>query len=290
MLEKSVNRERSFGSVVYEEFDSQALSDAMHQHESYELVYVESGAGNWQMGRAHGAFSAGSLLLCPPRTLHLWRSGEGEVGPRLARGIVLRFGRRVLPESLLRLPEMLALRRLFEEADSGLVFEVADRDRLRTRLRSVDRATGALRLARMYVALELIAGYRRRQVSDSKEPATHRQARSSARFEAVRRFLERRFAEQVTRSEAAAHAGMEEAAFSRFFRSASGVTFADFLANLRIRHAATLLGNRRDLPVPEIARRSGFRNLGAFHRQFKRRLGTTPQAYRNAANSESMAP
>ena len=290
MLENRSNRARNQGSIAYQEFDIQTLSDPLHQHDGFELVYIEAGRGEWQIGQKRGRFGPGSLLLCPPKVLHLWQSEKAASGSAQAKGIVLRFGRECLPDALWELAEMESLRRLFEEADRGLVFEVPDRDRLRTRLRSIERSQGALRMARLYVALELVSTYRITQVTEKEELKKAESARATARYEAVKRFIEERFSGALTRSETAAHAGLEDAAFSRFFRQMSGTTFADYLANRRIRQAATLIGSRRDLSVPEVARMSGFRNLGAFHRQFKRRLGTTPQAYRKAANSESMAP
>lgn len=290
MEKRGSKRDGGAGAVVYQEFDEQWLSLELARAERYELVYFEGGAGSWQLGRVTGVFGVGTLLLLPPGALRLWRLEEGGEGGRAARGIVVGFAARALPEGLLRLPEMEGLRRLREEALGGLSFDVPDRDRLRARLRTIDRTVGALRLARLYVALEMVAGYKRRQLSEEKALARRGPALAAARFEATKRFVAERFLGPVTRVDAARQAGMDEAAFSRFFRAASGATFADYVASLRVRHAAVLLGSRRDLSVPEVARSSGYDNVSAFHRQFKKRLGTTPQAYRAAANAEPMAP
>jgi transcriptional regulator GlxA family with amidase domain len=83
---------------------------------------------------------------------------------------------------------------------------------------------------------------------------------------------------------------MEPNSFSRFFRRASGQKLADYLAVIRVRHAAALLGARRRMPVSKIASESGFRNVSAFNRQFKKRLGVTPRSYRKELNSEPVQP
>lgn len=277
-------------SVSFQEFDGKDLSDCLHEHSSFELTYVVRGSGNWQIGGSTGAFRAGSLLLCPPRTLHAWRSDLSTVDRSGVTGIVLRFSREVLPGALLKLAEMASLEALQKAYGVPLVFEVSDRERLRTRLRSVDRAQGALRLARFYVALELVSSFRYTQVVDEQLEDGRLTARERARVEELKRYLQRHFRGPVSRAAAAALVGLEEAAFSRFFRKATGTTFVDYLSSFRVRQAAALLGSRRDLSLDAVALQSGFGSLASLHRQFKKRLGTTPDSYRKAANSEPIAP
>lgn len=275
------------GVILFQEFEGERLNDPLHRHSEFELSYVLRGTGEWQLGTASGRFAAGTLLLCPPGDLHRWSS---DADSSEASGMALRFRREALPKGLLRLEEMSSLRSLMERANRPLEFEAVDRDRLQARLRSVERAQGALRLARFFVALDLIATFKSWQLIGDKKDRGGLSPRELARAAAVKRYLAEHFTEDLGRSRVAARAGMEEAAFSRFFRQAMGTTFVDYLASLRVRRAATLLGSRRDLAVPEVARLSGFRNLSSFHRQFKKRLGTTPDGYRKAANLESMDP
>lgn len=290
MFEEWPSRGGVSQSIVFQEFEDKELTDSLHQHSMFELCFIVRGVGRWQIGAASGRFKAGSLLLCPPRVLHAWRS-EAASGERpFCSGVVVRFGRETLPAALLKLPEMEALERLRESWDSPLVFEVSDRERLRTRLRSVDRAQGALRLARFYVALELVASFGYSQVVEGQLEESDLSARDLARVAELKRFFEVRFSGAVSRAEAAALVGLDEAAFSRFFRKAMGTTFVDYLSSFRVRRAAALLGSRRDLGLDEIAARSGFGSLPSLHRQFKKRLGTTPDSYRKAANSEFLAP
>jgi AraC-like DNA-binding protein len=105
---------------------------------------------------------------------------------------------------------------------------------------------------------------------------------------AIYQYIEGHFKEAVVRSDVAALVGMEANSFSRFFSRASGQTFCDYLAVIRVRHAATLLGLRRGISIARIARESGFRNLSVFNRQFRKRLGVTPAAYRKQQDSESL--
>lgn len=290
MLENRLGKQATLGSVGFQEYEGKELTDSLHVHESFELSFITRGSGDWQIGATRGRFRAGSLVLCPPGILHAWRSDSSMQVPEKASGIVLRFEPATLPASLLKLPEMAGLNSFEKTIASPLEFTVSDRERLRARLRSIDRAQGALRVARFFVALELVASFEYTQISEQHDVIGRSSPREHARTELLRRFVGDRFREPVTRKEAADLVGLDEASFSRFFHKAMGTTFVDYLSSLRVRHAAALLGDRRDISLQEVAIRSGFGSLSSLHRQFKKRLGTTPDSYRKAANSEILGP
>lgn len=290
MLENWPKEGVHVGSVAFQEFDSKQLGDDLHEHDCVEICFVTQGSGDWQIGATLGRFRAGSLLLCPPRTLHAWRSDLPVRSPENASGIVLRFRREILAGALLGVPEMGSLVRLREAMSQPLEFAVSDRDRMRARLRSVDRAQGVLKVARLLVALDLIAGLDFKQIPQPEGDKGGMNGRDLARLETVKRLVEERFREELSRAEAAHLLNLDEASFSRFFRRGFGTSFVDFVASFRVRHAAALLGNRRDLSLSEIAEQSGFGSVTSFHRQFRKRLGTTPDSYRKAANREFLAP
>ena len=60
-----------------------------------------------------------------------------------------------------------------------------------------------------------------------------------------------------------------------------GVTPADFIRNVRLKHAAKLLADTT-LPVSEVATKSGFATARNFSSNFKRMFGVTPSEYRAA--------
>lgn len=72
---------------------------------------------------------------------------------------------------------------------------------------------------------------------------------------------------------------------SNLFKKLTGDTFVNYLNATRIREAQTLLRTRRDLPVSEIGRRVGYENKHYFNKVFKKYTGSTPGAYRDAAEA-----
>lgn len=72
--------------------------------------------------------------------------------------------------------------------------------------------------------------------------------------------------------------------FSRRFKAAMGVTVQEYMAQLRLKKAKTLLADS-DLPVKEIARSCGFANEYYFSNFFRKHTGTTPTAFRSLEKS-----
>jgi AraC-like DNA-binding protein len=67
----------------------------------------------------------------------------------------------------------------------------------------------------------------------------------------------------------------------RLFRVAMGCSPSEYLTELRLRRAATLLAST-NLSVSEIALEVGYLSLSHFSRVFRERFGKTPRAFRNA--------
>jgi transcriptional regulator GlxA family with amidase domain len=77
----------------------------------------------------------------------------------------------------------------------------------------------------------------------------------------------------------AARAGMSPRTFARVFRRETATTPAAFVEDLRVETARRLL-ETTDLTVAAVARRVGMKHAETLHRAFGRRVGTTPDRYR----------
>lgn len=84
----------------------------------------------------------------------------------------------------------------------------------------------------------------------------------------------------------ARHCGVSEGHLSRLFHHATGLTFREYVAQVRIEHAKALLIHSGK-GVTEIAYESGFQSLSQFHRVFRKAFGTAPGAMRREHLSAS---
>lgn len=79
--------------------------------------------------------------------------------------------------------------------------------------------------------------------------------------------------------------GLSRAAFAARFRELVGLPMFDYLTRLRMQRARELLRDTA-LPLHEIAARVGYDSDLAFTRTFRKRVGTTPVAWRKSARAE----
>lgn len=82
----------------------------------------------------------------------------------------------------------------------------------------------------------------------------------------------------------ARHCGVSAGHLSRLFHHSTGLTFREYLAQVRVENAKELL-LRTGRNVTEIAYESGFQSLSQFHRVFLKAYGASPGKVRAAAPS-----
>jgi transcriptional regulator GlxA family with amidase domain len=101
----------------------------------------------------------------------------------------------------------------------------------------------------------------------------------SAAIEQVRRWLPDHLGDDLTVEALARRARMSPRSFARAFRAETGTTPAAHVEALRVEAARRLL-ETTDLTVAAVAAAVGIRRAETLHRAFRRRVGTTPDRYR----------
>lgn len=97
-------------------------------------------------------------------------------------------------------------------------------------------------------------------------------------------YIHDHYAEAITLSDVATVVHLEPTYFSKLFRQTTGVNYMEYVTNLRIERACTLLSSS-NMRIYEIARRVGYQESHYFNRIFKKTKGITPLSYRNQAPS-----
>ncbi len=85
----------------------------------------------------------------------------------------------------------------------------------------------------------------------------------------------------ITLQSCADEVGFNSTYLSRYFRSAMGITFQEYVKRLRIDRAKWLLMTEK-LPVMEVCYQSGFRDIKTFNKLFKKECGMSPTEFRKS--------
>lgn len=104
-----------------------------------------------------------------------------------------------------------------------------------------------------------------------REQGIDRRARDPVAY--GKHLLETRYREPKNLKEWCGGIGISREHFSREFSARYGETPADFLRNLRLEHARSLVRIRSNLALEDIAALSGFASVQTFHRAYKQRYG-----------------
>jgi AraC-like DNA-binding protein len=95
----------------------------------------------------------------------------------------------------------------------------------------------------------------------------------------ARDYIDKHKTEELSLADVAKAAGASVFHFCKVFHKATGLTFTDYVARVRLEDARNRLLNR-NLRVSEIAYDVGFQSLTQFNRTFKRVFGQSPTEFR----------
>lgn len=95
----------------------------------------------------------------------------------------------------------------------------------------------------------------------------------------VAKYICQNFNMQITLEDAAKQANMSSAYFSRKFKRTTGFGFKEYLSNIRLKEAATLL-LETNASITDIALRCGYNDSNYFGDVFKKVKGISPHQYR----------
>ena len=100
----------------------------------------------------------------------------------------------------------------------------------------------------------------------------------------AREYIEKHKTEELALADVAKAAGASVFHFCKVFRKATGLTFTDYVARVRVEDARTQLLNPNQR-ISEIAYDVGFQSLTQFNRTFKRVFGQSPTKFRARVSS-----
>lgn len=252
-----------------------------HWHELVEIAYIKTGRMTISVEGVAYEAKQGDIVFINSGAVHGY-SGSA-AGTTL---IMTQFGIELFDQSLVDLRDRAFQKLVFEkktfvtgDTDGGIHGRL-ESILLELRREYVEKQDG-YRLAvkaRLYdLALLLLRNVPARLIPESERRA--RKLRNEA-LERIFVYVHGNFTRPVSLEEAAAAVHLSKFYFSRFFRSQTGQTFHAYLSRVRVSRAEELLATS-ELPVTEIAYRSGFSSLQTFNRLFRTFTGVSPSQYRS---------
>ena len=101
------------------------------------------------------------------------------------------------------------------------------------------------------------------------------------RLKRLLEYVEQSYSEPIPLEKAASIAALESSYFSSYFHAKVGITFTDWLRQIRVKKAMELI-KASDFSITEVAYEVGFRDLRAFERAFKKHTQMTPMQFKKS--------
>ncbi|MCI3920728.1 AraC family transcriptional regulator [Paenibacillus sp. TRM 82003] len=257
-----------------------ALSHHMamsHFHTTYEVFYLMSGKRELFIKDRTIVIEEGDVIVIAPNVLHRTTNTEKPAHERLIVNI---------HESYMTAPDGSyadPLRPLFEK-DYVIVKNAAAHPAVDVLAQQMieevqGKKPGFETYAQTLTLQLLIACCRRMNNAGSETPPPEYPSAMHERISEVVRYINAHYMDELSLHLLADKFYVSPYYLSRFFKEATGFTFIEYLNNVRVKEATTLL-MRTSLKVNAIARKVGFGSVTHFGRVFKLVTGHPPLFYR----------
>ena len=94
-------------------------------------------------------------------------------------------------------------------------------------------------------------------------------------------YIEDNYMRQIRIEDIANHIGCTVSNISHVLKKTTGMTAVDHIREVRIKHACRLLAYS-NIPIDEVISSCGYISASYFHKEFKQKVGTTPNRYRTS--------
>lgn len=252
-----------------------------HAHAEYQLFMVLQGTGTRFVGDSIQSFQPGELVFTGPHLPHIWRCEESYFkgdDNRIAEGLVVYFGEDFPDAQWMSREEMRALQKLFMRSRRGIIFSEAESRKVKPLLLELPFLSGLSGLVQLLQVLDgLSAGSAFTYLSS--RTYEEEMVEDTGRMNLVYAHLLKHYRQKIGLNDMADLLHMTPTSFSRFFSAKNGKPLMQFVAELRIRYACSIL-TEKDISVEQVCYESGFNTLSNFNRKFREITGKNPLQYR----------
>ena len=105
------------------------------------------------------------------------------------------------------------------------------------------------------------------------------------RISQINNYIRANYAQPISMKELSEKLYLSNGYLSRFFKKNYGMSFAEYLTNIRLFHAVDDL-LYTNIPITKIAFENGFGSMAMFNKAFKSVYGETPSAFRKRARED----
>ena len=246
-----------------------------HFHPEYEIVYVESERGFRHIGDHISKYEGSDIALIGPNIPHLnFDYGVKET----VDTVVVQMKENFLGQDFFSLPEITAIKNLFEKARSGIAFYGETKKLAGEKLKQLTALPHFEQLITLLQVFNLLANSNEIEMLKARPIASASVLKEQQRLQKVYHFIEANYQNEIDVNAVARLCNLTTAAFCRYFKKSTHYTFTDFVNQFRINQSKKFLLQGKN--VTEACFESGFANISYFNKTFKKVAGENPSTFK----------
>ncbi len=252
-----------------------------HYHPEIELVYVKADAGIRHVGRHISTYTKSDLVLIGGNVPHLnfdyrLRSDYHQT--------VIQLRTDFLGTAMAVAPELGDVARLFQEAQYGISFFGKTKEEVAEILLVLDGLPPLRQLLRLVDIFEILALSTEGEYLNQDLDGQRFILKDKVRMGAVYEYIDSNYDKDPDVNAVARKVNLTTAAFCRYFKRQTNMTFTTFVNQYRVERAKNLLMQGRN--VSETCYEVGLDSLSYFTKIFKELVGENPSEFRARVSEE----
>lgn len=242
-----------------------------HFHPEFELTFIEAPQGTRRVGNHVGQFEGSDLVFIGSNIPHL----NFDYGIRTEyKKVVLQIKEDFFKNDFVTTPELASIYQLFENSKKVICFNGTTKELVGKRLKEIHHLPNFEQFIEVLSLFQMLATSNEKTFLHEFPFDDFYNNKEQNRLKIVYAFIENNFQRNITIDEMGQLTHLSKAAFCRYFKKMTRLTFTEFLNQFRIEQAKRLL--KEDKNVTETCYECGFESLSYFNRIFKKVVGQNP--------------
>ena len=244
-----------------------------HFHPEYEIVFIDGADGNRMVGQHSSPFQSNDLVMIGSYIPHL----NFDYGIRTPyEKIVIHIGKDFLKNANRNTPEFNPISRLLKGSQRGIAFGADTKESLGPRILNLANLSGFDQFMELLNILYFLERADDKEYLHEREVKNQYTSRDQNRLDRIYSFVDKNYQRKISIEEIASLSNLSPAAFCRYFKKMTRLTFTQFVNHYRVDKAKKMLLSGESVTSSCYA--CGFDSLSYFNRTFKRVTGRIPSS------------
>ena len=270
-------------AFIFRIFKDERIHDFRHKHNEIEIIYIVNGQGTKTIGDNIERCHNGDVSMIGEGVPHYYTVDPVNKDKNV-EAWVIQFDKYVFGPRFYEFAENLHLKNLFNQAKEGISFTGKTLAASHKVFPKLVNKTGTERIVLLLKMLDIFSKPGSYKPIIGSTPVFHFNTNNSSRMQNIRHYIHQHYAEKIRLEELAGKTHLSKPAFCNLFKKTFNVCYSDYLAEVRLCHAAKLLAET-DLSIGTIISHTGFSNQSYFNRCFKSHYRKTPLRYRKSLHN-----